>query len=123
METLKVIPHKGNRLTEEHKLNIRRLYLEYASIAKVSERTGWSKRVVNKVVKMESEKVPNSRDFPGEVLQKDINGNIINRFSSARKAESVTGISQSTICHCICGKTETAGGFRWERVNRRNDGD
>jgi hypothetical protein len=45
------------------------------------------------------------------VVQKDINGNIINEFNSAREADRQTGINQSSIIKCCKGKVKTAGGY------------
>jgi hypothetical protein len=45
------------------------------------------------------------------VEQRDINGNIINEFKSAREADRQTGVNQSSIIKCCKGKAKTAGGY------------
>lgn len=47
------------------------------------------------------------------VYQYTINGELVNTFDGAIDAEKETGISRSSICFCIKGKTHTAGGYIW----------
>lgn len=116
----RIIIHKGkgDRVTEEDRENILKTYAELKSIHRTSVVTGWSKVTVNKYVKKESEKVPNSRDFPGVIIQKNAIGEVIAKYKNSREAEAVTGISNSNISHCIRGKTSMAGGYSWERERR-----
>jgi len=45
------------------------------------------------------------------VEQRDMNGDIVNEFHSAREADRQTGINQSSIIKCCKGKVKTAGGY------------
>lgn len=50
-----------------------------------------------------------------KVFQLDLDGNIINEFSSSYEASRETGISQSSITNVCNGKRRIAGGFRWSK--------
>ena len=45
------------------------------------------------------------------VEQRDMDGNIVNEFISAREADRQTGINQSSIIKCCKGKVKRAGGY------------
>jgi hypothetical protein len=45
------------------------------------------------------------------VQQRDMAGNIVNEFISAREADRQTGINQSSIIKCCKGKMKKAGGY------------
>ena len=47
------------------------------------------------------------------VYQYTINGELVKVYDGAIDAEKETGISRSSICFCIKGRTKTAGGFVW----------
>jgi hypothetical protein len=51
------------------------------------------------------------------VEQRDISGNIINEFKSAREADRQTGINQSSIIKCCKGKVKKAGGYTFNYKN------
>lgn len=71
------------------------------AIAKINRESGrW-----NELIKLGNK----ANSIPVE--QKDINGNIINEFVSAREADRQTGINQSSIIKCCKGKAKTAGGY------------
>lgn len=48
------------------------------------------------------------------VVQKDLNGRIVNQFESLRDASRLTGINIANICLCVSGKRKTAGKYIWE---------
>lgn len=48
------------------------------------------------------------------VIQKDLNGNILNEFVSAHEADRQTGISYKLISEAATGRKKTAKGFIWE---------
>lgn len=48
------------------------------------------------------------------VLQKDIDGNILNTYSSLSNASRITGVNLGNISSCCNGRIFTAGGFVWE---------
>ena len=50
------------------------------------------------------------------VIQKDLNGNIIDRFSSRLEAERKTGFKNQDIARCCNGKRKTHKGFIWENA-------
>lgn len=52
--------------------------------------------------------------FSKPVLQLDLNNNIINKFSSASKAERHLGGKGSHIGCCCLGKRKTAYGYKWK---------
>ncbi len=54
-----------------------------------------------------------------EVAQCDMNGEEIQRFPSVRSAARFVGIANPNISLCLSGQIETAGGFKWKRVNRK----
>ena len=59
-----------------------------------------------------------ARDYRREVtakavIQKDLQGNSLQEFNSARKASEATGICYKRISACITGRQKTAGGFKW----------
>lgn len=68
--------------------------------------------------------VENSRKyyFKGEILdnnviQKDINGNIVSIFPTAKSASKSTGISRTAISGCLNKHRKTAGGYCWTYGN------
>ena len=52
--------------------------------------------------------------FRKGVVQKDLNGNVIARFSSRLEAERKTGFKNQDIAKCCNGKRKTHKGFIWE---------
>ena len=50
------------------------------------------------------------------IIQKGINGDVIDRFHSQCHASRVLGISQGSISNCLNGLIKTCGGFKWERA-------
>lgn len=53
-----------------------------------------------------------------DVVQKDMNGEIVETYRSVTDAARQTGISRGMISHCIHGRAQTAGGFVWEKVRK-----
>lgn len=51
------------------------------------------------------------------VIQYDLDGNEIGRYSSLREASSKTGCSYKAMSLCALGKTKTSGGYKWKYVN------
>lgn len=51
-----------------------------------------------------------------KIAQYDLNGNLINTFSSQIEAHNISGISMTSISDCVNGKQKTAGGFIWRRI-------
>lgn len=49
-----------------------------------------------------------------EIAQLDMNGNVVQRFSSAKKAAEYIGGDNSAICKCANGVTKTSYGFIWK---------
>lgn len=50
------------------------------------------------------------------VFQIDGNGEVVNKWKSAREAERQTGASYQNIWKCCKGLRKTAGGYSWEYV-------
>lgn len=53
-----------------------------------------------------------------QVQQLDKQGNLLAVFPSAKEAQRVTEIAQSSICRCCNGKRKFAGGFKWRFASR-----
>lgn len=53
----------------------------------------------------------------GYIVQKNINGDVINKYLTSYDASKNTGISDASIRMCLCGKSKTSGGFIWVREN------
>lgn len=51
------------------------------------------------------------------VEQRDMNGNLINEFKSAREADRQTDVNQSSIIKCCKGKVRMAGGYVFNYKN------
>lgn len=52
----------------------------------------------------------------GYIIQKNTNGEIVNKYLTSYEASKATGISDACIRMALCGKSKTSGGFIWERV-------
>lgn len=92
---------KGKHHTEKAKKKISR--------ANKGHNNGmYGKHVSDYVKKLISDK------FGKPVLQLDLNNNIINRFSSASKAERYLNGRGSHIGCCCLGKRKTAYGYKWK---------
>ena len=48
------------------------------------------------------------------ITQRNIDGYFIKSFKSIREASLFTGISSASISQCLSGKTQKAGGYKWE---------
>lgn len=57
---------------------------------------------------------PNSK----AVVQLDMGGNILNRFSCAQEAERKTNVANQSISKCCLGKRPYAGGYVWKFENK-----
>ena len=53
------------------------------------------------------------------VIQKDLNGNILNTFFSVHEATRVTGVSRNCIRACAEGRQSSSKGFLWEYANNQ----
>lgn len=52
------------------------------------------------------------------VMQCDLNGNVIAIFESIASAESITGVSNTSIRACCKGRGRTGGGYIWKLVDQ-----
>ena len=55
------------------------------------------------------------------VYQYDINGLLINEYPSLAEASRATGISYSHLKRAIAGTIQTAGGYIWTRIERKQE--
>ncbi len=53
------------------------------------------------------------------VIQKSLDGKIINTFASTQQAELFTKVWSSSIVKCCNGRCKTAGGFIWEYESKK----
>lgn len=59
-----------------------------------------------------------------KVIQMDLDGYVLNIYSSIQEASNSTGVERSSISSCLSKKNSRAGGFQWiyeEQYNPRDD--
>lgn len=56
-----------------------------------------------------------------EIAKMIMNGNIVARYKSACEASRLIGIGRSSISHCLNGRSHSAGGFMWRKMDKCND--
>jgi hypothetical protein len=59
------------------------------------------------------DKIRKNNSQSKSVIQLDLDGLFVNRFSSTKEAERETGIRSSNISNCCHGKRRQAKGFKW----------
>lgn len=52
------------------------------------------------------------------IVQKTLDGRVVNYFSSTCDATRKTGVSTGSISHCLNHRTKSAGGFVWEKLSK-----
>lgn len=57
------------------------------------------------------DRLPENKEI--KTVQKDLSGNVIQRFQSVSIASRMTGIDVRQISRCARGERNTAGGFKW----------
>lgn len=90
-------------------------YKETKSIAKTIEITGFAKSTINNYVREISKNDSRSRDFINKVLK--INPEteeILGEYNKPSTAAKENSISPASICRCLKGDLNTAGGFKWK---------
>ena len=65
----------------------------------------------NKKVKF---KMRNEYPYAFSVIQKNKNGQFINKYNSLKQAQEITGVDRKCISLCCKGKYKQAGGYIWE---------
>lgn len=55
------------------------------------------------------------------IRQMNLDGSFVSDFKSVCEANRITGIGRAMISHCVNGRSKTAGGFLWSKVDKRND--
>jgi hypothetical protein len=75
----------------------------------------YDNRLVNLELRDEPMRV--RKDLEKGIVQKGIDGGVLNVFSSLKQAEEYTGISKGNISACCHRRRPMAGGFVWEFVN------
>lgn len=104
----------GNRLPAEEVERIREVYKQCRSIYKTATFTGHARPVVNKYVRDMSRQDSRSRYNNREVLKLEPEtGKVIRRYKNANTAAVRNHIRADNICHCLKGRTKTAGGYVW----------
>lgn len=53
-----------------------------------------------------------------QILQLDLSGNIVAKYSSIKEASEITGISLANISSACSGRRLNAGGFKWKKENK-----
>ena len=102
---LETVNHK-----DENKLNNAASNLEWMSKRDNNNYGTRNKRI--------SETLINDNNKSKAVQMFDRQGNLLAVFPSAREAQRVTEIAQSSICLCCNGKRKCAGGFKWRFASR-----
>ena len=95
----------GRKHTEEELKKMR----EKRSLSK----RDYTKRHNNYKCSEETKKKIQESSHKKAVLQKDINGNILNKYNSLSSASRKTGINLGNISSCCNNRVRTAGGFVW----------
>ncbi|WP_113675805.1 helix-turn-helix domain-containing protein [Vallitalea guaymasensis] len=106
---------KGRRATELDKKLFINLFDKGNSIYSISKLTGWSEGTITRWLQAKGKDTSLHTYNCKEIEQYDKLGNIICAYKSIKKAEEATGITSSTICHCLKGETVTAGGYVWKK--------
>lgn len=50
------------------------------------------------------------------IRQLDFDGNVLCEYKSESEAARVSGVSRNTISHCVNGRSQSAGGYKWEKI-------
>lgn len=77
----------------------------------------------NRLVNLELRDEPMRKSGGQErgVVQKGVNGGVVNVFRSLAQAEEYTGVSKANISACCRRRRPTAGGYAWEFVEREEE--
>lgn len=51
------------------------------------------------------------------IAQYDMSGRLVNTYKSTCEASRVTGITRSSISHCVNGRCNSASGFLWKKLS------
>lgn len=104
----------GNRLLAEEVKRVRKVYEQCRSIYKTATLTGHTRPTVNKYVRDMSRQDSRSRYNNREVLKiEPETGKIIRKYKNANTAAVRNHIGADNICHCLKGRTLTAGSYVW----------
>lgn len=109
----------GQSLTPEQVAHIRATYLRLGTLEKTIRATGHAPNTVYKYTGDLSCRDRRSRYCPDREVCRvsPRTGKVLKVYPSAAIAAKMTGLSASNICHCLAGRTETAGGWIWERAS------
>lgn len=106
---------KGRRASILDKEIFNKLYNEGKSIYYIAEKTGWAEATVTRWLKDVGKDTSIHGYGQKKIIQYDLKGQEIARFSSLTEANQKTGISISTLSHHLNGDTAKAGGFVWKK--------
>ena len=79
--------------------------LEWSTFGDILHKGGGAERIATSPSKCKS------------VLQIDEQGRIVNEFVSITRAAEHLGVSKTSLWHCLQGKTNHAGGYKWKYKN------
>jgi len=96
------IVNSKNRLGKPHSETIKK------KISKSLKGNKFSKESINKRVL--SRRINQNR----KIVQFDLEGNKLKEFDSCKEAGKYMGVTTSSICQCLKGKTKTSKGFIWK---------
>ena len=104
--------------------------LEYCSRSYNNTYNGRAKKIGKKLrgrkqseetIKKRAEKLTNNPKISKPVIAIDVRTGLIIEFVSSREAERETGIANQSICACLKGRQNSAGGFYWMYKNNNDD--
>ncbi|KGM94692.1 hypothetical protein IRP63_16140 [Clostridium phage CWou-2020a] len=94
------------------------VYKKEKSIEKTVKITGFSKNTVNKYVEEISSKDKRSRNCLNPIEKLDANtGQVLEEYRKPSIAAIKEAIHPASICRCLKGELDTAGGFKWRYKN------
>lgn len=65
---------------------------------------------------LRSQRLKSQNDY--YILQKTLDGNLINTYLSVADAARAVGVSHGSISNCVAGRCSTIKGFKWEKIKK-----
>jgi group I intron endonuclease len=109
---------QGKSKTELEEINIKRSLGNQIPKPGAGYR-GWTQEHLNRLNKISPFNQPDWSDKckkPVNMIDKTTN-KIVREFGSVTEASYIMGIKQSTLSHCLTGRTKTSAGYKWQYKN------